>query len=313
MQKMWEALTKYVKRLQFHGSEDFKKITEELNSGNFIILDLYDLFSEKSWGTLIDTTEKMFSDLEHVGVNSGGDFLDLGHGMFALAPSPFKAWKQKPQPLKHQKSLSKQEEHQFQECHYCGASVKDINMDDHLSRVHNVGVNQNSIPNAGTLARFSSKHGEEIRSMFEEAEKSGELEKMKEKLTLLEEPNLFAEQACKTGRFKEIILALERLKDEVGGQETERWVRDAQLEVICQWNPDFEEELAGAFYGLACKTCTRTDKAESQCQEGYSNCMYDDAFLAFENDSVQKVATRLKDEEAKKSSLPSSHTSNPPS
>jgi len=180
---------------------------------------------------------------------------------------------------------------------FCGISVKAANLSDHTGRVHHVEIGENAVPSAGTLARFYSKHHDEAKRLLDGVE-DDELEEMREKVKGLVQENPLVVRAHETGRFSEVILSLERLKDEVGGEATLRWVRDQQLEVLCQWKPLFEDDLASDFYGRVCKTCRRIDKEESQCREGYSNCMYDEAFLEFERDAIERFVNSLRNGQA---------------
>ena len=68
--------------------------------------------------------------------------------------------------------------------------------------------------------------------MLNEAGKTGEFAELREQVEDLVEENPFARRACETGHFREIILALERLNGEIGGKETELWVRGEQLEIL---------------------------------------------------------------------------------
>jgi SepF-like predicted cell division protein (DUF552 family) len=311
--KCGKRLRRYVKKMEFHSSADLAKISEELGFGNFVFVDLYtSWFGEQKSPTSPEKALKVFSDLERVAVDAGGDFVEMGEGIFALAPSPFKVWKQYSQLSKSQKFVSKRGESQFRQCPYCGASVKDINFDDHVSRVHHASAEsqeempeEKETPSAGTLARFYAKHSEQADKILAEAEKIIEQDESIGDFSSIAEADVFAARAVETGRYKEILLALERLKDEVGGQQVDSLVRDMQLEVMCSWKKGFEEEAAGAFFGAACKICPRTDKEESQCKEGYSNCMYDEQFEEFENDAIAKLVERLKKEvEPKESKAP---------
>jgi hypothetical protein len=296
----------FVKKLTYHG-EDMTSMAEEVSSGNFVIVELDEWFAQ-TFGTRspedIDDEifENLFFNLARIAEEAGGEFYPIGKGMFALAPAPFRFWKEKPQHSKVKKHTSKQEETKFLKCPFCGASVKAGNLEDHASRVHHVEIGKDAVPSAGTLARFFSKHANEAKKLLDEAEKTGELAEFKEQVKGMAEQSPFALRACETGQFGKVILSLERLKDEIGGDETARWARSAQLEVLCQLKPKFEEEKAIEFYGKVCKTCKRIDKEESQCQEGFSNCMYDEAFEEFEREEIEKYVNSLKNERSLKES-----------
>jgi len=108
--------------LSFQGSEDLKKISEEVNSGNFVILDIDEWYAQKVLATSPEDgdddgeLESLFSVLDEITKSAGGDFYIAGRGLFALAPAPFRFWKQKPQSSKDKKRASKHGETQFSKC-----------------------------------------------------------------------------------------------------------------------------------------------------------------------------------------------------
>jgi hypothetical protein len=106
---------------------------------------------------------------------------------------------------------------------------------------------------------------------------------------------VFADRAMETGRFREIILAVDRLKDEAGGNEIGFWVLETQLSILCSWKPGFEDYLAELFFTEErCRNCKRKDKKETRCKEGLSSCVFDGEFEQFEEESVRKIVENLK-------------------
>ncbi len=237
----------------------------------------------------------------------------------------------------------------FKNCPHCGASVRDINFDYHLAKVHSIVteslrqeqefldevafiehyVEQKSlekppeslgldkileeaegewrrsrIPSAGTLMRFILRHHEFYRVLQIACEKHGEPH------VDLPQPvlgrNEFLTKTEKTGRFKETVLEVEERKGEVGGRDPDGWAFETQYDILNGWKPGFELHLADLFFSKErCGSCGRQDKREVDCEEGRSNCVFDDEFKRFQFQYVKKVVDQLKkDVEPKELEIP---------
>jgi hypothetical protein len=238
----------------------------------------------------------------------------------------------------------------FKKCPHCGASVRDINFDYHLARVHLIvteslreeqefadGVafiedyverkslarppesldfekileeaegewRRSRIPSAGTLMRFMLRHYERVYGALQIAYRKHEEPHIDLPQHMLE-PNEFLAKAEKTGRFKETILEVEEKKGEVGGRDPDGWAFETQYDILNAWKPGFELHLADLFFSEErCGSCGRQDKREVECEEGRSNCIFDEEFKRFQFQYVRKIVDQLKkDVEPKELEIP---------
>jgi len=236
----------------------------------------------------------------------------------------------------------------FKNCPHCGASVRDINFDYHLAKVHSIITEslreeqefadevafiedyverkslkkppesledileeaegewrRSQIPSAGTLMRFILRHYEGIYGAFQTA-----FEKHAEPHVDLPQPmlqrNEFLAKAEKTGRFKETVLEVEEKKGEIGGGDPDGWAFETEYDILNAWKPGFELHLADLFYSEErCGSCGRQDKREVECEEGRSNCIFDDEFKRFQSQYLKKIVDQLKkDLEPKELEIP---------
>jgi hypothetical protein len=238
----------------------------------------------------------------------------------------------------------------FKNCPHCGASVRDINFDYHLAKVHSIITEslreeqefldqvafiedyverksleklpesldlekileeaevewrRSQIPSAGTLMRFILRHYERLYRALQIAYgKRGDLHIDLPQPML--ERNEFLAKAEKTGRFKETVLEVEEKKGEVGGRDPDGWAFETQYDILNAWKPGFELHLADLFFSKErCGSCGRQDKREVECEEGRSNCIFDDEFKRFQFQYVKKIVDQLKrDVEPKELEIP---------
>jgi len=217
----------------------------------------------------------------------------------------------------------------FKNCPYCRASVRDINFDYHLAKVHSVVTKTQreergilgkvaflkdyvkrrnlekmtkkadekwyrpSIPSPGAMGRFMRRHHEEIYRFMREAYKK--MGGMQVDLLQPVKPNKFVEKAERTGRFKETIVEVEEKKRDLGGSDPDRWAFENQFRIMNVWKLGFELYLTDLFFSKErWGNCRRPDKEEVQCEEGYSNCIFDEEFNQFEFDCVRKIVDQLR-------------------
>jgi len=237
----------------------------------------------------------------------------------------------------------------FKKCPHCGASVRDMNFDYHLAKVHSIVTEslrqeqefldevafiedyverkslekppesldlekileeaegewrRSQIPSAGTLMRFILRHCEFYRALQIAYEKHGEPHVDLPQPML--ERNESLAKAEKTGRFKETVLEVEEKKGEVGGRDPEGWAFETQYDILNAWKPGFELHLADLFFSEErCGSCGRQDKREVECEEGRSNCIFDEEFKRFQFQYVRKIVEQLKrDVEPKELEIP---------
>jgi SepF-like predicted cell division protein (DUF552 family) len=261
------SIQRYVKAMPFRGFDEVAKIEKELSSGNVLIVNLIPFVQGRENIARLDKLQRAVVRLRKYAESMGGGISRLGDERLILAPPPFKIWasKAKTKQVKEKPSM----ESPF--------------------------LSEEKVPSAGTLARFFAANFSQLTSWMEEAKKNGELDELKEGLSAFSQPEVFAERAVETGKFKEIILALERLKDEVRGEEIGVWTLETQLSILCSFKPGFEEYLAELFFTEErCENCKREDKEETRCREGLSDCIFDKEFEQFEDESVQKIVEQLK-------------------
>jgi len=151
------------------------------------------------------------------------------------------------------------------------------------------------VPSPGSMGRFMRRHYEEFYGVLERA-----CEKIDEMQIDLPRPvkrNEFVEKAERTGRFKETVLEVEGKKRELGGSDPNRWAFEVQFSILNIWKPGFEQYLTDLFFTKErCRNCKRLDKEEAQCEEGYSDCMFDDEFNQFKFEYVRKIVNQLKND-----------------
>lgn len=265
--KCGESIQRYVKAMPFRGFDEVAKIEKELSSGNVLIVNLTPFVQGREKIARLDKLQRAIGRLRKYAESTGGGISRLGDERLILAPPPFKIW------------ASKAETKQVKEKPLTESPI----------------LPEEKVPSAGTMARFFAANFSQLASWMEEAKKNGELDELKESLSAFSQPEVFAERAVETGKFGEIILALERLKDEVGGEEIGVWTLETQLNILCSFKPGFEEYLAELFFTEErCKNCKREDKKETRCREGLSDCIFDKEFEQFEDESVQKIVEQLK-------------------
>lgn len=291
--KCGSGIQRYIKALRLRTFDDLSAIKEDLDSGNVLIVNLIPFPSGKEKMKHLENLRKAVLDLQRHVLSAGGDAGRIGDERLVLAPSPFKIWRPKLQPSKpHSKR-----EQEFRKCPYCGVTIKVSNIDMHVEKIHGVPTwLEEGIPSIGTLARFLARNFGQVSVWLAEAEKSGVIDEVKEAISSYLEPGVFADRAMETGRFREILLAVDRLKNEAGGEEVRLWVLETELSILCSWKPGFEEYLAELFFTEErCRDCKRKDKVQSRCKEGLSSCVFDGEFEQFEEESVRKIVEHLKD------------------
>lgn len=137
------------------------------------------------------------------------------------------------------------------------------------------------------------KHYKEFYRILEHAREK--IDEMKIDLPPLVERNEFVEKAERTGGFKETVLEVEEKKLDLGGGNPDRWAFEIQFSILNIWKPGFEQYLTDLFFTKGrCANCRRRDKREVQCEEGYSECMFDDEFNQFKFDCVRRIVSQLK-------------------
>jgi len=262
-----KSIQRYVKALPFCEFDEVAKIERELSLGNVLIVNLMPFFEGREKIARLDKLQSAIVMLSKYAESIGGGISRLGDERLILAPPPFKIWASKPE--------SKQvKEKPFMESSF---------------------LSEEKVPSAGTLARFFVANFSQLTSWVEEAKKNGKFDELKEGFSVFSQPEVFAERAVETGKFREIIFALESLKDEVGGADIGFWILETQLSILCSFKPGFEEYLAELFFTEErCKNCKREGKAETRCREGLSDCIFDKQFEHFEDESVQKIVEQLK-------------------
>lgn len=108
------------------------------------------------------------------------------------------------------------------------------------------------------------------------------------------EPGEFAERAQETGKFREAILAVDRLKEEIGGPEIELWAIDTQLNMMQTWKTGFIENIAELFYTEAkCRNCGRKHNEEMRCKDGMHECIFDIDFEELQETVQRKIVEHL--------------------
>lgn len=151
------------------------------------------------------------------------------------------------------------------------------------------------IPSAGTMGRFMRRHHEEASRFLQEAYRKQRELRIDLPQPMLER-NEFVEKAERTGRFRETVLEVEEKKRDLGGSNPDRWGFEVQFAILNVWKPGFEEHLTDLFFSKErCGNCKRPDKEELRCEEGYSNCLFDDEFQQFEFEYVRGIVDQLKD------------------
>jgi SepF-like predicted cell division protein (DUF552 family) len=265
--KCGRSIQRYVKALPFREFDEVAKIEKELSLGNVLIVNLMPFFEGREKIARLDKLQRAIVRLRKCAESIGGGISRLGDERLILVPPPFKIW------------ASKAETKQAKEKPF----------------IESPFLSEEKVPSAGTLARFFAANFSQLTSLLEEAKKNGKLDELKEDFSAFSQHDVFAEMAMETGKFRETILALERLKDEVGGAEIGFWTLETQLSILCSFKPGFEEYLAELFFTKErCKNCKREGKAETRCREGLSDYIFDKEFEQFEDESVQKIVEQLK-------------------
>lgn len=285
------SVQRYVKALPLRDPYDLPILKEELNSGNVLILNVLPFLPDRANVKSLENLGKMVLDLKRHALSVGGDAARIGEERVVLAPSPFRIWTPELQP---QKPPSGGGEQLFGECPNCGESVKVSNVDAHMAKVHGIPVwAKDGIASIGTMARFFARNFTQLSMFLSEHGKADE--ELEATVSTFLSPDEFAERATETGRFKEIILAVEKLKEEVGGEAIEMWAIETQLNILCSWKPGFEEHLSELFFTAEkCRNCKRKHKDETKCREGMSDCVFDAEFEQFENESLRKIVENLR-------------------
>jgi SepF-like predicted cell division protein (DUF552 family) len=285
------SIQRYVKALPLRNPDDLPTLKEELNSGNVLILNVLPFLHDRTNVKPLENLEKMVLDLKRHALSVGGDAARIGEERVVLTPSPFRIWTPKLQP---QKPPLRGEEPLFTECPNCGETVKISNMDAHGAKVHGIPVwAKDGIASIGTMARFFARNFNQLSRLLSELGATDE--ELKATVSTYLNTDEFAERAMETGKFREIILAVEKLKDEVGGEEIELWAIETQLNILCSWKPGFEEYLSELFFTEEkCRNCKRKHKDENRCREGMSSCVFDAEFEQFEDESLRKIIEQLK-------------------
>ena len=289
--KCGRHIQRYVKAYPLTGLEDISPIKAELDSGNVLIVNLLP-FLRRHGVEYINVEVNAVFDLQRYAESIGGGLARLGNERIILAPAPFKIWSSKLQihETSRQDSL-------FTKCAYCGESVKNSNLKRHLAKAHSVpswlGVRYASW---GTFALFLARNGDKVIQWLSEPSKNKSINaSFYEMASTYMELDEFAERAAETGRFKETILAVEKLKDQIGGVDIELWANDVQLDILRAWKPGFVEAIAESFFTQArCGSCIRKHKDEILCNEGMAECEFDMEFEQFVENAHREIVEDLK-------------------
>jgi hypothetical protein len=253
--------------MPFRGFDEVARIEKELSSGNVLIVNLMPFLQKRENSERLDRLGRAVLRLREYVESIGGGIASLGTERLILAPPPFKVGTSK-------------------------AESKQVNEKPFDERPF---LPEEEAPSAGTLARFFVANLDQMSAWLEETRRRGEFEECKEATSFQIEPDVFVDRAAETGRFKEIILAVEKLKDEIGGEEVKLWALETQLSILSACKPAFEEYLAELFFTEEkCKNCKKEAKEETRCREGLSDCIFDKEFEQFEDESVQKIVEQLK-------------------
>ncbi|MFQ6127802.1 MAG: hypothetical protein ACE5QW_02720 [Thermoplasmata archaeon] len=184
----------------------------------------------------------------------------------------------------------------FEKCPVCGASVKSKNMARHLERVHP----RPRIPSPGTLWRFKNTHqewlNEALPKIAEELRDEGFT--FPEVDAAMEEFGYYYRKAEREGHLSVIVEVIEERDRRMAKGEDEKmvteWAYDLCYHLLLDWQVGFEDYLYGQFFAPErCKNCTREDKEDLLCEDGLSDCLFDDEFELFQREYVNRVIDKL--------------------
>lgn len=280
-------IQRYVKVFLLKKSGDVSTIKEELNAGNVLIVNLLPFLKQRE-GTKppsIQHLDKAIAQLHDHALSIGGDIARIGDERLVLTPSTFKIGRAKPQSR----------EQLFTKCPHCGVSIKTSNIDRHMAKAHRIpDWAEEAVVSQGTFARFLARNADELTKQLSNPISTPTNVKLHAMASTYMELDEFAEGAMETGKFREAILAVDRLKEEIGGLEIEIWALDTQLSILRAWKPGFIEAIAELFYTEAkCRNCSRKHKEEIRCKEGVSECIFDIEFEGFLENILHKIVEHL--------------------